>query len=223
MRRINIALLLGIAACTTALVTACDTGATAGGSPAPATTRSETPPARGTPAASDATGDPTATCGQTDGWSTDQKSADPMSTDALYLVRAGRHDCYDRVVLDVNGSADVGYQVGYVPQVTADGSGKPIPVEGDAALQVVVRAPAQGSDDSGHQPGRILAKTGDYLYTADQLADWDSLRAVRFAGSFEGQSTLAFGVREKLPFQASTQYDETDHVRHVIIDIAHER
>jgi hypothetical protein len=146
-----------------------------------------------------------------------------MSTDELYRVRAGRHDCYDRLVLDVNGPAEVGFLVGYVPEVTTDGAGKPIPVDGDAALQVIVRAPAQGYGGGGHQPGRKLGEIGDYLCSPEQLTGWSSLRAVRFAGSFEGQSTLAVGVREKLPFRAFTQLDETDQVRKLVVDIAHDQ
>jgi hypothetical protein len=146
-----------------------------------------------------------------------------MSTDALYLVRVGRHDCYDRVVFDINGPADVGYVVHYVPAVTADGSGEPVPVDGGAALEVIVRAPAQGVDSGGHQPGRPLAATGEYFYTADQLAGWRSLRAVRFAGTFEGQSTVAVGVRDKLAFQVFTQLDTTGQIRRLVVDVAHGR
>lgn len=145
-----------------------------------------------------------------------------MSPDALYLVRAGRHACFDRVVLDVNGPAGVGYLVRYVPVVTTDGSGAPVPVAGGAALEVVVRAPAQGFDNGGHQPGRTLAST-DYFYTPGQLAGWRSLRAVRFAGFFEGQCTLAVGVREKLPFRVFTTLDANSQIRRLVIDIAHER
>ena len=105
--------------------------------------------------------------------------------------------------------------------VTADASGQPLPVAGAAALQVVVRAPAQGYDDSGHQPGRFLAQTGDYFYPESQLAGWLSLRAVRFAGFFEGQCTIAVGVTEALPFRVSTQLEGA--VRHVVLDVAHPR
>lgn len=214
MRRIMI-VTAGIAV-TAALVTACDTGgeATAPPTASAGATVSDTPP--------QSTAD-TASCEEKQNWSTEDTQADPTSTDAFYLVRAGKHDCYDRVVLDINGPAEVGYLVGYVPTVTADGSGEEIPVDGDAALQVIVRAPEQGLDSGGHQPGRKPAKTGDYFYTADQLADWSSLRAVRFAGSFEGQTTLAVGVRDKLPFHVSTQLDAKDKVRHLIIDIAHDQ
>lgn len=199
MRLIGIAAAVCVAA-VSGLVTACTTDA--GGT---ATAQAPTSTARDAPA--DA-----AECAETQDWATKETQADPVSTDALHQVRAGKHDCYDRVVLDIDGPADVGYLVGYVPVVTSDGSGAPVPVDGDAALQVIVRAPAQDA-----------SKNGDYFYTADQLAGWSSLRAVRFAGSFEGQSTLALGVRQKLPFRVFTQLEEKDKTQRLVIDIAHER
>ncbi|QRP42896.1 hypothetical protein [Amycolatopsis sp. FDAARGOS 1241] len=142
------------------------------------------------------------------------------TTDALYLVRVGRHECYDRVVLDINGLAEAGYAVRYVPLVTADPSGQPLPVAGGAVLQVV-RAPALDTDASGHQAIRAPVATGDYLYSASQPASWPALRAVRFAWPFEGQCTLASGVRSALPFRVFRQLDATNQIRHVVVDIAH--
>ena len=88
-----------------------------------------------------------------------------MAVEDFYLVREGQHDCYDRVVFDVNGVVDgpgvVGYHVAYVGgEVAADGSGEPVPTDGAGALEVIVRAPALGYGGSGHQPGRFLASTG---------------------------------------------------------------
>lgn len=233
MRRIMLAVLVGAA---TAIATAaCDTNTAPPGPDSGKTTSrttEPTPPSTTRSASALPSAPPTSatvgeartdedTCSDSRGWGTGGKEAAPYTVDALYLVRAGQHDCFDRVVLDINGPTEVGYVVGYVPVVTADGSGQPIPVAGGAALQVVVRAPAQGFDDSGHQPGKVLAGTGDAFYTSGQLADWQSLREIRFAGFFEGQCTLAVGVSEKLPFRVFTQLDRTDQVRRLVIDIAH--
>lgn len=208
MRRIMI-VMAGVAT-TAALVTACDAGAGATGAPTTTTSANDAP--------TQSTAD-TAACDETKSWSTDDTQAEPSSTDALDKVRAGKHDCYDRVVLDVKGAADVGYLVGYVQEVTTDGAGKPVPVDADAALQVIARAPGGDLDSGEHEPAEI----GDDFYPADELADWTSLRTVRFAGTFEGQTILALGVREKLPFHVSTQLDPNDQVQHLIIDIAHEK
>ena len=92
---------------------------------------------------------------------------------------------------------------------------------GNALLQVVIRAPEQGADGSGHQPGKVLAQSGDYLYSPAQLTGWPTVRAVRFAGSFEGQCTFALGVRDRLPFRAFTVLDTVNQVRRIVVDIAH--
>jgi hypothetical protein len=142
-----------------------------------------------------------------------------MSQSPLYLTRVGRHDCFDRVVFDVNGSQAVGFVARYVPVVLADGSGKSVPVKGRAALEVIVRAPIYGTDDSGHQPSRPSPTVGESLITPPAISGWPSLRAVRFAGSFEGQTTVAVGVRERLPFRAFVTRDGA--YQHVVLDIAH--
>lgn len=234
MRTIRYTLLTVVTA-VVASVAACATGAEPAGPNTTTTTRTTEPTARGAPPGVNS-GAPSATstssgtgndafvdCRETRDWDTNDETAKPYSTDALYLVRVGRHDCYDRVVLDINGPAEAGYLVHYVPVVTADGSGEPIPVAGTAALAVITHAPPLGFDDSGHQPGTTFADLGDHLHTPTQLTGWRSLRAVRFAGYFEGQSTLALGVSRKLPFRVTTQLDRTDQIRRIVIDIAHDR
>jgi hypothetical protein len=134
-------------------------------------------------------------------------------------VRAGRHTCYDRLVFDLNGPSAVGYAARYVPVVHADAGGAPVRVRGGAALEVVVRGPIQGMDSQGHQPLVTAPKIGQDLVPAATLAGFASLRQVAFAGSFEGQSTVAVGVRERLPFHVAVIGD--GHYRHVILDVAH--
>jgi hypothetical protein len=165
-------------------------------------------------------------CAETRSWGTGPSEAGPMAAEDVYRVRPGRHDCYDRVVFDVNGVVDgadaVGFHVAYVDgDVQADGSGEPVPTAGDAALAVIVRAPAQGYGTSGHQPGRLLAELGDDLVTTGQVAGWPALREVTFAGSFEGQTTFAVGVDRQVPFRAGSF--EADGYTHVYVDIAHPR
>jgi hypothetical protein len=54
-----------------------------------------------------------------------------------------------------------------------------------------------------------------------QLHGWASLREISFAGSFEGQSTIAVGVEAKLPLPVGS-YDQ-DGYSHVYVDVAHPR
>jgi hypothetical protein len=156
----------------------------------------------------------------TQSWGSGPKVGSPvMSAAPLYLVRVGQHPCYDRVVFDVNGPDAVGYAVRYVPLVRADASGKPVPVAGNAALEVVVRAPILGTDSQGHQPSTRVPAIGENLVAPSRVAAWTSLRQVAFAGSFEGQTTAAVGVRERLPFRVFVTADRG--YRHVVVDLSH--
>ena len=200
---------------TSALDSGGDTAAPAPGpGPAPGPDRPE-PPAAPEPQP------PERCAGETGTWNTAAESAGEYNQSALYNSRIGRHDCYDRVVFDINGPGPVGYDVRYVPVVSEDGSGNPVPVAGDAALQVVVRAPTQGSqgDTSGHQPGVVFAPNGARLHGPGGLENWGCLREVRSAGSFEGQTTFGIGVRDKLPFRVDT-WTDSNQTTHVTVDIA---
>jgi hypothetical protein len=159
-------------------------------------------------------------CGETSSWGTGPQDATAMSADDLYLVRVGRHSCFDRIVFDVNGAAPVGFHLSYVDgEVLSDGEGAPVPTSGDAALQIVVRSPALGYGGSGHQPGRFLARMGEDLVAPSALGSLKAIRQVRFAGSFEGQTTIAVGVTSELPFRVGSY--ERDGYAHVYVDIAH--
>jgi hypothetical protein len=153
------------------------------------------------------------------GWGTGLQQRGSSSSAPVYLVRAGRHECSDRVVFHLNGPDPVGYSVRYVDVVTQDGSGRSVPVAGGAALEVVISAPALGQDSHGYV-GKVLAEPGADFYTPAQLAGWSTLREVRYAGSFEGQTTIAVGVRARVPFHVFTVLDGSGEYRSVVLDVA---
>jgi hypothetical protein len=62
-------------------------------------------------------------------WGSLPKDSATMGTGEIDTVRTGQHDCYDRLVLDIDGPP-AGYNVRYVDQVTADGSGFVVPYSG---------------------------------------------------------------------------------------------
>jgi hypothetical protein len=213
-----------------ALLLTCLVVAGCGGRGTPATSAPVAPtPTTSAPSGKATTGGAPATaaatkaaaCANTQGWGTGARQRAPYSTAPLYHVRAGRHACYDRVVFDVNGPAATGYAARYVDVVHADASGAPVPVAGEAALEVVIRAPAQGMDDQGHQPWKVLARPGQDFYAPAQLAGWRTLRQVRYAGSFEGQTTIAVGARDRVPFRVFTVPDARNQLTHVVVDLAH--
>jgi hypothetical protein len=109
------------------------------------------------------------------------------------------------VVVDLAGAGGAGYSVQYVPDVSRDGSGFPVPLRGGAFLQVVVLAHGEALPDRAE-----LVDTVGY----------PTLRQVASAGAFEGQTTLGVGVRARLPFRVFTLGGPGTGGR-LVLDIAH--
>lgn len=145
-------------------------------------------------------------------WGSLPKSAAGMSAAPLVNVRAGRHACYDRLVLDVAGAAN-GYSVRYVSQVTADGSGFVVPVRGGARLQLVARVPA--NNDAGASTYNPTTRS-----QLVPVAGYRTLRQVAWAGSFEGHTSIGVGVRARLPFRVFVLGGPGSGSR-IVIDVAH--
>jgi hypothetical protein len=145
-------------------------------------------------------------------WGSLAKSHRSTAVAPLTNLRAGRHDCYDRLVFDVRGRAD-GYRAEYVGQVTADGSGAVVPLRGGARLQIIVVAPAY---DAGYRPVYQPANRAELV----DVSGWRTFRQVAWAGSFEGQSTVGLGVRARLPFRVFTLAGPGTGSR-IVVDVAH--
>lgn len=145
-------------------------------------------------------------------WGSLAKTSSRTSTADLTNVRAGRHECYDRLVVDLNGPA-TGYVVTYVSTIYAEGSGAVVPVRGGAKLLVVVKAPAY--DDNGNPT--YLPRNRAELAT---VTGYRTFRQVAWAGTFEGQTSLGLGVRARLPFRVFTLAGPGSGSR-VVIDVAH--
>ena len=133
-------------------------------------------------------------------------------------VRAGRHACFDRLVIDVGGEdlSFNSYDVRYVPLVRQDGSGHPVPVRGAADLQIVLGASAY--DQYGNltlalpKPREMVDVTG-----------YRTFRQVAWAGSFEATTTIALGVRARLPMRVFSLAGtpNSGHTPRLVIDVAH--
>lgn len=145
-------------------------------------------------------------------WGSLSKQSSANKVGPLTGVRAGRHTCYDRLVLDVDGPA-VGFSVRYVDQVRTDGAGVVVPLRGGARLQIIVTAPAY--DDAGRPT--VPVNRSDLV----DVTHFNSFRQVAGAGSFEGQSTIGLGVRARLPFRAFTVPGPAGGQTRLVIDVAH--
>jgi hypothetical protein len=146
-------------------------------------------------------------------WGSLAKQASATEVAPMVNVRAGRHSCYDRLVIDVAANGANGFRVRYVNQVYQDASGRLVPLRGGARLQLVVIAPA--NDLQGHQTYRPSNRA-----ELVNVAGFQTFRQVAWAGSFEGQSTIGLGVRARLPFRVFVLNGPGAGSR-VVIDVAH--
>ncbi len=69
-------------------------------------------------------------------WGSTAESAGTLEQGTLQGLRAGRHACFDRLVVDMSGVAP-GYTVKYVNKVRREGRGDVVSVAGGARLLVV--------------------------------------------------------------------------------------
>ncbi|WP_172892355.1 AMIN-like domain-containing (lipo)protein [Micromonospora coxensis] len=157
-----------------------------------------------------ATGSPY--CGIT--WGSAGKSAGTLSAAPLIDVRAGRHDCFDRVVFEFAGTVS-GYSVAY-GETWTEGEGLALSpyTAGDELLRVSLRAPAYDDEHVATVPYRV----GEHVVNALRCP---TLRDVVFGGSFEGYTTFAVGVRARLPFRVFVLAGPGTHSR-IVLDVAHQ-
>jgi hypothetical protein len=147
------------------------------------------------------------------GWGSLAKTRASATTTPLKNIRTGRHDCFDRMVIDLPGASasSLGYTVRYVDRLYQDGSGRVIPVGGGAVLEVRVAAPAYDPDTGAPTyPGRA----GRPLPGVN-LTGYRTFRDARFVGSFEGDTQIGLGVRGRLPFRVLPLTDR------IVVDVAH--
>lgn len=136
-----------------------------------------------------------------------------LTTGTIEGVRAGRHTCFDRLVIDVDQvPQSLTYDVRYVDTVRQEGSGRAVPLSGGAALSIVVRAPASADGAATYSPTDATHLVG--------VTGWDTFRQVALAGSFEGQTTVGLGVRARLPFRVMVLDGPGDGAR-LVVDVAH--
>ncbi|MEE6272970.1 hypothetical protein V2J56_06370 [Georgenia sp. MJ206] len=213
-------LVLALSACTggrdepagpTTIPPATDSATTGDASPTPSATPGATPTTTGPTSLPPATDEPSAGTELPAPASEPQQSADfPGGGGDLLptVVRIGRHDGFDRVVFDLEGSGTPGYRVEYVEEAIQDGSGNVVEVDGDAILAVVItgtRYPDEGED--------FVAPA---TYEADGA---ENIEEVRLDGTFEGMTQGFIGLDSQVPFRVFTL---SDPVR-LVVDVAHDR
>jgi hypothetical protein len=136
---------------------------------------------------------------------TDPQAAEPKGDWDLQLVdvRVGDHDGYDRVVLELTGTATPGWGVSWADEAVAEGSGEVVPIEGDRVLTISASGTAFPEEGSYEVPQRLGA--------AGDVAE------VYVNGWFEGYTQVFAGVEgDERPFRVFTL---TDPPR-LVVDVA---
>jgi hypothetical protein len=98
-------------------------------------------------------------------------------------------ESFDRLVLEFTGGLP-GYRAGYVDQVVQDGSGAPVPMQGQAYFEIVVH-PAASHDDNGG-PTLRDPRSGGGL---PALVEYSML------SDFEGYVQIAAGLDDVVGFR----------------------
>ncbi|MGF9761109.1 hypothetical protein AAII07_38570 [Microvirga sp. 0TCS3.31] len=201
------AAMLLLAACgTDASPTSASEATTSSPSPEPSEKPSATPSESQSPSASAESPSPTpAPDGPSFPESTDPQSAEPSGEWDLQLVdvRVGEHDGFDRVVLELSGTATPGWGVAWSDEAVAEGSGDVVPLEGDRVLTISASGTAMPEPGSFEVPARIGP--------AGAVAE------VQVTGWFEGYTQVFAGVEgDERPFRVFTL---TDPPR-LVVDIA---
>ena len=134
----------------------------------------------------------------------DPQTAEPSGDWDLQLVdvRLGDHDGFDRVVLELSGTATPGWGVSWEDEAVADGSGDVVPLEGDRVLTISASGTAMPEPGSFEVPAR--------LGPAGALAE------VQVNGWFEGYTQVFAGIKgDPRPFRVFT----LTHPPRLVVDV----
>ena len=122
----------------------------------------------------------------------------PASGGGLYApsVRAGVHDGFDRIVLDLTGEPGAtgpGWYAVYTPNPLRDGSGLPMEIAGDSVLEIVLNGMAYP------EPGDPVYDDGDFGLDTHRLG---AVEEVIRTTPWEGQIQLFIGMQgEPRPYR----------------------
>ncbi|MFE3161947.1 hypothetical protein [Streptomyces sp. NPDC059224] len=140
-------------------------------------------------------------------WGSLEKSGDADAGRRLTDVRAGQHECFDRLVFDGLGAGDapIGFTVRYVDVLHQDPSDVVVPIRGGAILEISLFSPRY--DPATGQPYPALPSVG--------VTGYRTFREFKVTGGSEGYTQAGLGVRARLPFRVFQT------ANHLVVDVAH--
>jgi hypothetical protein len=142
-------------------------------------------------------------------WGSTPESRSGSGLGTVHNLRAGRHACFDRLVIDMDGRMSTSsYVVRYVDHVRDD-SGAAVPLRGGATIEIAVAGYRFHPEDRAN-------------------VDVDGFRTFRQVASGSGDSrttTFGLGVRARLPFRVFVLDGGNNRPREdfsrVVVDVAH--
>jgi hypothetical protein len=142
-----------------------------------------------------------------------KSSASNTAITYVQNVRAGRHQCFDRMVVDIIGGT-TNYNAQYV-QTLVNPAGESVPLRGGAKLEVNVFSHTQ--DVFSGAPVFRPANPNELV----NVSGFATFRQIKLVGpSFEGVTQIGLGVRARLPFRVFTLAGPGQGSR-LVIDVAH--
>lgn len=166
-----------------------------------------------------ATGTATAApyCGIT--WGSLDKFSAPYTGAMIVDARTGRQDCYDRLVIDLNGKPAPGYTVRY-DTAFRDVGGTPRPTAGGAILSITAQAWAW---DFTTNRSSVPWTVGQHIVSPSQFSagGYLTFRDLVYGGTYESHTRFGLGVRARLPFRVFT-LDGPGTGSRLVIDVAHQ-
>jgi hypothetical protein len=131
----------------------------------------------------------------------------------LTNVRAGRHACFDRLVIDLSAPREY-FHVGYVTQVGGGPEQGPVvPLRGGAKLAIWSQISVW---DANGRPTYRPANPAELV----NVTGWPTFRQVALGATVESGTTIGLGVRARLPYRVFTLNGPGNGSR-LIIDVAH--
>ena len=115
-------------------------------------------------------------------------------------LRFGRHEGYDRLVLDLGGSGAPSWRAEYVGEARGQGSGELVALDGDAVLRMDVQGVRYPGEDGAAEyegPDVIAPPPGG------------AIREVVVDSVFEGTMEIFVGVAAETPFRVYLLADPT--------------
>jgi hypothetical protein len=145
----------------------------------------------------------------TAGTTTDEVQVDfPMKMSGLVGsdIRTGTHPCFERIVIEFEGTGDLpGYWVRYEDPVIDSPRGEPVDMEGDAYLVISAASWMQTMEGEGY--------SGPHIVEPTNVTHIEQLQLIE---NFEGMFQWAVGLDETRPFTVDTL---TNPAR-IVVDIS---